>query len=66
MSEHKKFCVAFETHDPKTGKPHAGYIKAVQVTIEEVVMDSSDVARIDLADHPLYKQLQHYVKNNPR
>lgn len=54
------FCVAFET------KGHAGYIKAVQITIEHVVMDSMDEARIDLADHPLYKALQQYVKGNPR
>lgn len=60
------YCIAFETKDPKTGKPHAGYIKAVQVTIETVVLDSMDTARVDLANHPLYAALQRYIKSNPR
>lgn len=60
------FCIDFETHDPKTGKPHAGFIKATQVTITEIIMDSDDVARIDLADHKLYPKLQRYVSNNKR
>lgn len=59
------FCVAFETRDPKTGKQHAGYVKAVQVTIEHVVMDTMDSARVDLADHPLYAELERYVLSNP-
>lgn len=54
------FHVSFET------KGHAGYIKTVKVTIEEDVMDSMDTARVDLADHPLYKKLQDYVRANPR
>jgi hypothetical protein len=55
------FCISFETRGLK------GYnIKAVKITIEEDVMDALDTARIDLADHPLYKQLQQYVKANPR
>lgn len=54
------FHVAFDTDG------HAGYIKTVKVTIEEDVMDSMDAVRIDLADHPLYKQLQQYVRSNPR
>ena len=51
--------IAFTTTDE-------GYLKTVQVTIEEGVMDAMDTARIDLADHPLYKQLQEYVRHNPR
>lgn len=43
-----------------------GYLRTVQVTIEEGVMDAMDTARIDLADHPLYKDLQTYVRENPR
>jgi hypothetical protein len=54
------FCISFETRGLK------GYIKAVKITIEEDVMDAMDECRIDLADHPLYKQLQQYVKANPR
>ncbi|MBP6543219.1 MAG: hypothetical protein KA265_11555 [Piscinibacter sp.] len=53
------FCIAFDVLD-------SGYVKAVKVTIEEDVMDASDRARVDLADHPLYEKLQQYVKNNPR
>jgi hypothetical protein len=43
-----------------------GYLKTVKITIENDVMDSMDVARIDLAEHPLYKDLQRYVLSNPR
>lgn len=42
-----------------------GYIRTVQVTIEEGVMDAMDSARVDLCDHPLYKDLERYVKENP-
>lgn len=44
----------------------AGYIKTVEVTLQEGVMDTLDTARIDLADHPLYPVLQQYVLDNPR
>jgi hypothetical protein len=54
------FHISFET------KGHAGYIKAVKVTIEHDVMDTMDEVRVDLADHPLYRALQSYVKGNPR
>lgn len=53
------FHIQFETTD-------SGYLKTVKVTLEHDVMDSVDVARIDLANHPLYKQLQQYVLSNPR
>lgn len=46
---------------------NAGYIKAVKVTIEEDMLPATDEEfRIDLADHPLYKALQRYVRSNPR
>lgn len=52
--------VAFDT------KTRPGFVLAVKVTIEtDVVMDDETV-NIGLADHPLYKDLQHYVKANPR
>lgn len=54
------FHVSFST------KGHAGYIRTVKVTIEPDVIDVVDEVRIDLADHPLYKELQAYVKMNPR
>ena len=43
-----------------------GYLRTVKVTIEEDVMDAADKVRVDLCDNPLYKELQTYVKNNPR
>lgn len=55
----KEFHIKFDTVP-------GGYIKTVKITIEEDVMDAADSARIDLADHPLYKDLQAYVLNNPR
>lgn len=56
----KEYHISFST------KGHAGYIKSVKITIEEDIMDEMDSVRIDLADHPLYKELQQYVKANPR
>lgn len=53
-------------HVDFTTKGMGGYIKTVKIVIEEDVMDSMDTARIDLADHPLYKKLQAYVLANPR
>jgi hypothetical protein len=54
------FHISFDT------KNAAGYIRTVKVTIEHDVMDAMDTARIDLADHPLYADLQRYVLANPR
>lgn len=55
------FHIAFNTDG------HAGYIKAVKVTIEYDMLPATDEEfRIDLADHPLYKELQRYVRSNPR
>lgn len=42
------------------------YLKGVKVTVQEEVLDATESARIDLADHPLYKKLQAYVLANPR
>ena len=53
----------FVSIDTKSG---GGYIKGVKVTIEEDVIDLDESVRIDLADHPLYAQLQRYVRSNPR
>lgn len=53
------FHIAFNTGDKR-------YIKTVKITIENDVMLPSDSVRIDLADHPLYKELQKYVLSNPR
>jgi hypothetical protein len=53
------FQIAFDTQSLK------GYIKTVQVTIQNEVMDSMDTARVDLCDHPLYPDLERYVRENP-
>lgn len=54
------FHISFDT---RTG---AGLIRSVKVTLEEDLIDMDDSVRIDLAEHPLYKKLQTYVKENPR
>lgn len=55
------FHIAFNTEG------HAGYIEAVKVVIELDMLPATDEEfRIDLADHPLYKALQRYVRSNPR
>lgn len=53
------FQVSFDT------KKLHGYISTVQVTLENGVMDAMDSARVDLCDHPLYKDLERYVLENP-
>lgn len=52
---------AFTTDVPKTG-----LVRVVKVTIETEFMDTDETMHIDLADDPRYKDLQGYVKNNPR
>jgi hypothetical protein len=63
------FHIAFDT------RATPGYIRSVKVTIEvdmlpddHMVADKSLMARyrVDLCDHPLYADLQRYVKANPR
>lgn len=44
----------------------SGCLKTVKITIEEDVMEPLDTARVDLADHPLYLDLQQYVLSNLR
>ena len=55
-----EFHIAFE----RSAK--SGYVTTVKVTIEQGTMDVDESVRIDLADHPLYLQLQQYVRSNPR
>jgi hypothetical protein len=43
-----------------------GLIRVTKITIETDFMEMTDVMRIDLADDPLYKDLQGYVWGNPR
>ena len=56
----KTYHIAFDT------KTRPGYVLAVKVTIETDVVMGDEVVSIDLADHPLYKDLQAYVLGNPR
>lgn len=56
------YIVAATTRDvPKTG-----LIRVTKITIETDFMERDDTMRIDLADDLLYKDLQGYVRNNPR
>ena len=43
-----------------------GHIRATVVTLGHEVLAMDESIRVDLADHPLYKELQQYVKANPR
>lgn len=56
----KTYHVAFDM------KSRPGYMLAVKVTIETDVVMDDEVVNVDLANHPLYKDLQQYVKANPR
>lgn len=57
----KVFHVAFDT------KSQAGYLKSVKITIENDIIDLDETVRIDLVDHPLYKDLYRYcLANKPR
>ncbi|WP_421793978.1 hypothetical protein [Hydrocarboniphaga effusa] len=55
----KEYFIAFNTTP-------AGYLKGVKVTIEEEVVELDESVRVDLADHPLYRHLQSYIRSNPR
>lgn len=52
--------IAFDT------KSRPGYVLAVKVTIETDVVMDDEIVNVGLADHPLYKDLQQYVKANKR
>lgn len=61
MSETNTFYIDFDTNS------HPGAIQAVKVTIElELIKDMDKSLNIALFDHPLYPELQRYVKANPR
>lgn len=58
----RSYIVAASTKDvPKTG-----LVRVTKVTIETDFMEMSESMRIDLAEDPLYKDLQSYVRNNRR
>lgn len=56
----RKYYIAFDTLDTP------GLIKAVTVSVDiEYVKDMNVGLPINLAEDPLYKDLTHYVRNNP-
>lgn len=61
MSEPNTFYINFNT------EADVGKLQAVKVTIElEKIVDLERTLNVALADHPLYPELQQYVKANPR
>jgi len=58
----QQYMIAATTKEVAT----TGHLRITVVTLGHEVMDMNDTARVDLADHPLYKELQQYVKANPR
>ena len=66
IPESNKLPPTNEFHIEFNSAGKSGYLKGVKITIEEDVIDPDATYRIDLADHPLYKSLQKYVKANPR
>jgi len=54
-----KFCVEFKT----SSIPNR--VVATQVTLESIIMAPKDSVKVNLVDHPLYKNLEQYVLANP-
>jgi hypothetical protein len=55
-----KYYISFNT------KELPGAIKAVSVTLDnEIVTDMNKSMSVNLCEHPLYKNLEQYVKANP-
>ena len=55
-----EFYISFST------KIEPGKIVAVRVRLDQVIIAELDVQmRVDLCDHPLYRDLQTYVEGNP-
>ena len=58
----RSYIVAASTQDvAKTG-----LVRVTKVTIETDFMEMDQTMRIDLAEDPLYRDLQGYVLGNPR
>lgn len=54
-----RYSIAFDTLDAP------GRVKATWVELGTWYMRDKDKARLDLCDHPLYRQLEQYVLANP-
>ena len=55
----RRYSISFDTRDAP------GRLKAVWVELGTWFMRDTDVARVDLRDHPLYPELERYVLANP-
>lgn len=55
----RRYSISFDTKDTP------GRIRAVWVELGHWWMRDTDVARVDLRDHPLYGELEAYVLANP-
>jgi hypothetical protein len=60
VEETRTYGVAFDT------KRYPGYVHVVKVTVSEDVMVDTETVDVGLADDKCYRQLQQYVKGNPR
>lgn len=58
----QQYMIAATTNEIKT----TGLLRMTVVTLGHEVLAMDESTRVDLADHPLYKELQTYVLNNPR
>lgn len=57
-AEKKKYSIAFQT-------TKIGVLQSVDVTIEVGTLMDDEVTDVSLVDHPLYRELWRYCKNNP-
>lgn len=55
----KRYSISFDTNDAP------GRVRAVWVELGYWFMKPGSVANVDLADHPLYPELEQYVLANP-
>jgi hypothetical protein len=54
------YAISFDTNNTP------GKIEAITVALDKIYMSETDEVRVDLADHPLYRHLEAYVRANPR
>lgn len=55
----RRYSISFDTLE------FPGRVRAVWVELGHWFMKPKDVAHVDLADHPLYPELERYVLANP-
>lgn len=61
MKTHKglPYCISFDT------KEMPGKIVAVRVDLSKHIMSETDSVSVALVEHPLYPELERYVRANP-